>query len=389
MLHMGLPTIGPAIRDTYDLSLAEVGLLFTMVAGGAAVGLMPWGYMSDVIGERAVFTCGSALLSATLCVLAFSSGFVVLLIGVAIAGAMGSSNAGAGARTVIGWFSPRERGTALGIRQMASPAGGALASLTLPIAVTVGGVRAAFLLLAGVALAASRTAAIWLRDPPKAKAAAGSKPKASPDARQRRLGLCVALMGVAQSIAMGFLVLFLHDERGLSVGAAAACLGVVQVLGAGGRIGLGWLSDRRGARVRLLRTAALLQTIVFVSLAALTQAWGVVLYPLLIVAAVLSLAWSPLAVAASAELAGPTRVGVATGFITTCLAVGAIVAPVGFGALVEQSSWRIGYAATAIPLLVAALMLRALEREEAQRADGESAPLELSPELEASLETLA
>ncbi len=87
---------------------------------------------------------------------------------------LGASANAASGRAVVGWFGPGERGLALGMRHMATPAGGAVAAALLPLAVAAGGLDAALLALAGGCLAGSVAAAIWLREAP------GRRPRAGP-----------------------------------------------------------------------------------------------------------------------------------------------------------------------------------------------------------------
>ena len=76
----------------------------------------------------------------------------------------------------------------------------------------------------------------------------------------RRLWLLSGGSGLylmAQIAMAGFLVLFLHDARGLSNGEAAAVLAVAQVFAIGLRIAAGRWSDRARSRVRPLRLVGL------------------------------------------------------------------------------------------------------------------------------------
>ena len=57
---------------------------------------------------------------------AFAPGYYGLLAGLAGAGMLGASATSATGRAVMGWFPRSERGTALGVRQMAMPLGGAI-----------------------------------------------------------------------------------------------------------------------------------------------------------------------------------------------------------------------------------------------------------------------
>ncbi len=150
-LRMGLPALAPALRGEFGLSLGEVGLAFAAVTGGGMLTLVPWGVLTDRIGERPVMASGLAGCAAALVGAALSTSYAALL----VAGMFGSSATGASGRAVMGWFARSERGFALGLRQMALPLGGAVASLTLPSLIDARGLDAAFVALAGLSLTAA------------------------------------------------------------------------------------------------------------------------------------------------------------------------------------------------------------------------------------------
>ena len=122
-LRMGLPALGPALRNAYGLSLPQVGLAFTAVAVGVMLTLVPWGVLTDRIGERPVMTAGLTGTALALAGTAYAPGYELLLAGLLAAGMLGASSTGASGRAVMGWFARSERGLALGIRQMALPLG--------------------------------------------------------------------------------------------------------------------------------------------------------------------------------------------------------------------------------------------------------------------------
>ena len=65
-LRMGLPSLAPALRSELGLSLGEVGLAFAAVTGGGMLTLVPWGALTDRIGERPVMASGLAGCAAAL-----------------------------------------------------------------------------------------------------------------------------------------------------------------------------------------------------------------------------------------------------------------------------------------------------------------------------------
>lgn len=372
MLRMGLPALGPALREHFALSLTEVGLVFSVLAAGVTLTLLPWGILTDRIGERPVMAAGLALFAAAIGVTAFAPSYPALLAGMFVAGAMGASTTGASGRAIMGWFSRAERGAALGIRQMALPLGGAIGSVLLPRLVGVGGLEAALLMLAGVALTAAAVAAIWMRDAP---ASLGPPTTVGPeieqpthDPRQWRLGTASGLLVVGQSSLLGFIVLFLHDARGVSTALAAAALAVLQLLGAGARIVAGRRSDREGVRIPLLRRIAAADAALLAATAILVGAPGVLLYPVLLAAGVAAMCWNGLAFTAAAEIAGRRRAGTAMGLQNTIVSIGGAVAPTAFGALVHAAGWGVGYAAAAAGPVAALALLAPLQRDEARRA---------------------
>jgi len=374
-LRMGLPALTPAVREEFGLGLAQVGLVFTAVSVGVLLTLVPWGALTDRVGERPVMTVGLAGTGAALGAAAFAPTFATLLAGLLVAAMFGASVTGASGRAVMGWFGRGERGLALGIRQMALPLGGALSSFALPPVVGAGGLRGALLCLGGLALTAAVAAALWLRDAPPliAGSAAAEYAAAAPapmrDARQWRLGAASALLVVAQTSLLGFLVLFLVDERDLSVALAAALLGAAQLGGALARLAVGRRSDKAGARVPLLRGIALRNAALVALVAALASAPGVLLYPVLAAASVSVMGWNGLAFTTAAELSGRARAGTAMSLQNAIVSAGGALGPALFGVVVEATAWPLAFALAALAPALAFMVLAPLEREEERRSN--------------------
>jgi sugar phosphate permease len=165
-LRMGFPALGPELRQVFGLSLGQVGLALAALSVGVTVTTVPWGMLTDRIGERPVLAVGLLATAVALAGIAFTHGFAALLAGLLVTGAFGASATGASGRAIMGWFSRRERGFALGIRQMALPVGGGLGSIALPLLAGAGGLRAAFLASAGLVLTGAVAAALFMRDAP-------------------------------------------------------------------------------------------------------------------------------------------------------------------------------------------------------------------------------
>ena len=368
-LRMGLPSLAPALRGEFGLSLGEVGLAFAAVTGGGMLTLVPWGALTDRIGERPVMASGLAGCAAALVGAALSTTYSALLAALFVAGMFGSSATGASGRAVMGWFARTERGFALGIRQMALPLGGAVASLTLPSLIDAKGLDAAFVALAGLSLTAAVASVVLMRDPPAVPGRHAESAATAPtrDLRLWRLGAGGALLVCAQASMLGFIVLFLHDARDVGAATAAAALGALQIVGALVRIVAGRRSDREGLRIAPMRRIAARNAVLLAAVGALATGPSVVLYPLLAVAAISTMSWNGLAFTAAAEISGLARAGTAMSLQNTLISVGGVLAPTAFGVLVEATSWTAAYVVLALAPLAAFAVLRPLEGDEDDR----------------------
>jgi sugar phosphate permease len=358
---LGLPAIAPVIRHGYGLTLTQVGVVLAALNFGLLATLLPWGMVADQIGERAVLATGLTGCAGALVLAGRTSSFGGLVLALAAAGAFGGGTQSASGRAVMSWFGPEERGLALGIRQTAVPLGGAIASGALPTLSTHVSLRAAFYGLAAGCLAAAAVGAVLLR--PEAGEKYGELARPLRDPRIWRLCVASTFYVTTQISLVGFLVLFLHDRRGISTAAAAGVLAATQILGGAARIVVGRWSDRLRARIVPLRLLALLLAFAVALSALLVHAPLWVLLPTLVAAGTLGLSWNGLSFTAAAEAAGRARSGAAIGLQQTFLSGGGIVAPIAFAAVVHASSWRLAFALAALsPLAGYALLSPLAER---------------------------
>jgi len=355
---LGLPAIAPAIRDRYDLSLTEVGVVLAALNFGSLATLLLWGIVADRIGERAVILLGQAGTAGAMVGAAYASTFGHLVAALSIAGALGAGVNAASGRAVMAWFSEDERGLALGIRQTAVPLGGAIAAGALPALNAHISMRAAFEGLAAGCLLAALVGAVLLRT----EAADEHSMLARPLRDRRVWRICIAstFYVTTQISLLGFFVLFLHDRRGVSTAVAAGSFAVTQILGGAARIAAGRWSDRLHARIVPLRWVALGLAATVAVTTALLEASIWVLVPALVLAGTLGLSWNGLSFTAAAESAGRARSGAAIGLQQTFLSAGAIVAPIGFGEIVHHGSWRLAFAVAAASPLVGYVLLSPL-----------------------------
>jgi MFS family permease len=361
-ITVGLPAIAPQLRTHYDLTLGQIGVVLGAAGAGMIFGLFPWGLATDRLGERTVVTLGLALAGLALFGVASSDDYGVLVGGLAVFGLCGCAVIAGSGRAVAGWFPREERGLALGIRQTAVPLGGALAAIGLPLIANSGGIRAAFITLGSGCLLGAACALALIRDAPSSPHSGETSIDTSPlrSGPVWVLSLGTASFLTAQIAVLGYLVLFLHDERGVSTHAAAALLALTNLLGGAARIAAGRLSDRMHARIRPLRMLGAASAITTALVAALVNAPLGLLVPVFVVCGVFASSWNGLAFTAAAEAFPRNRSGAVLGFQQTLFAIFVTVSPIIFAALVESTSWRVAFALSAVGPAVGVAVLRRL-----------------------------
>jgi fucose permease len=193
---------------------------------------------------------------------------------------------------------------------------------------------------------------VWLREPPVEEEHVDELGRPLRDARLWRLSVGSTFYVMVQIAITSFLVLYLHEERGVSLAAAGAAAASVHVVGFVGRIVLGHVSDRIGSRIALLRALGLSMTAATAAAALLLSVPLELVVPLLVLAGGLSMCWNGLSFTAVAELAGRRRSGAALGVQQTMLSLGCAVMPVVFAFVVDAASWRAAFALLAVLPLV-------------------------------------
>lgn len=359
MVAVGLPALGPALKSHYRLTLGEVAVVLAASNIGSVPTLLPWGLATDRLGERLVIAVGLGGAGGVLVAAGWTGSFAALTVALVAVGMLGSSVNAATGRAVMGWFAADERGLALGIRQTSVPLGGALAAGTLPWLASAGGTKLAFAVLGSVSIAAATVATVLIRD----HASAGTDAEDGAPLRDRTIWLLsgsAACYFTSQAMMLTFVVLFLHEQRGMSPGAAAGVFAAMHALGGVARITAGRISDRMQARIKPLRRLGGTIAVGMLVTAALLDAPLWILLPVLVAAGVLSVAWNGLSFTATAETAGRARSGAALGLQQTALGVSSVVVPIAIAGVVEATSWQVAFAVAAVGPAAGVFALRAV-----------------------------
>ena len=354
------PFLIPYLHLTRGLTLVQAGFVASAPTIGMMLTLIIWGAVVDRIGERRSMAIGLLMLTLGAAAAAFSSSFVAMSAFLFVGGMGGASTNSASGRIVVGWFPPERRGTAMGIRQTAQPLGVGVAALLIPNVVKAYGLQTTLLSVAAVCGVTTLLVAWLVVDPPRPSRAEseGMGHLANPytrDSRLWRIHLASALLVVPQFTVWTFTLVWLIDDRGWSVLSASILVAVTQVLGALGRIGAGWWSDRVGSRLGPMRTVAVAAAATMLALGLLEGTALAV--AIIVIASVVTVADNGLAFTSVAEIGGPYWSGRALGAQNTGQFLAAAAAPPVIGALVTAHGYAWAFALVAVfPLLAIPLV---------------------------------
>ncbi len=353
------PTLAPTLAPRVGWPAESVGYLSSLITGGSIVVLLLAAPLQRRAGSMRTLQIGVALGVVGTLLSALPSGLALvtgsLLIGLAIGP---PSTAG---MDVLQRYAPlSHRNLLFSVKQAGVPLGGVAAGLLLPGAVQGLGLEGAF-----VAAAALGAAAMWLVQPWRERVDAlrdrslrlhwqqfGSidavrRPLAVLAAMpaMRRMGVAGACLATGQSAWFAFLVTYLVSRLGWSLVAAGALFALMQMLSALGRPLAGFLSDRLGDGVRVLRWMAAGSAATTLAFAFCTPAWPAWMVVALAVLAGLTVAsWNGIQFAEVARLAPRDSLGEAMSGATLLLLAAYVAAPVLFGlVLAAGGGYRLAF----------------------------------------------
>ena len=368
-----IPTLAPVLTTASDLSADAVGYL----------------YAAGTIGSMIFLACGNPLVARLGPIRALQGGLAVSIIGVLLmiwpnaatlyassilAGVGYGPSAPAGSDVLLRHSPAHRRSLIFSLKQAGVPLGGVLAGLTLPALYDAAGLTIAMALVAllpfvTILLAqpvrdtvdagrdrAQSTSITLLLSPANIVTpfrVMGSSPMLP------RLTIAGACLACGQGALFAFLVTFLNQGIGLDLVLSGVIFAMTQLTGIPGRIGLGWLADRKGSGLPVLRLLSLTSAATIALYAFVTPAWSSLSLVLLSgLAGVTVSSWNGIQLAEVAREAPKGRVGETTSGATLVIFLGYVLGPALFGLLLAWTGeYRPAFLVTAALSLAAALTL--------------------------------
>lgn len=372
------PTLAPTLAPRIGWPVESVGYLSSMITGASVIALLMGIPLIRRLGSMRNLQVGLALgvLGALLSAVPSAAALVIgtLLIGLSI-----GPPSSAGMDVLQRFSPPRHRNLLFSVKQAGVPLGGVLAGLLMPWASQAWGVTAAVGIAAGIG-AATLLAVQPIRGRVDAAreltAALHWRVFLSPDTLRRPLAVLAAMpalrnmgiaggcLGASQGAWFAFLVTYLVVELHWTLTAAGALFALMQLVSAFGRPLAGFISDRLGDGVRVLRWAVIGSGLTTLALAFCTPAWPTWSVVALAVLAGLTVAsWNGVQFAEVARLAPRETLNETMTGATLLLLMAYVIGPALFSLVVSAGAgFGAAFGVTALVTFAALLPLSHIER---------------------------
>jgi MFS transporter, ACS family, aldohexuronate transporter len=353
---LGLSPLSPSLVDGFHLTRLQVAFIVPSLYLGGLLFSLPGGRLADRVGVRPSFLGGLALGSIGLLAAALSPGFAVFEVWLVVAGIGWSVVNPSLGKAIMDLFVVRERGIAMGIKQMGLTLGGVASALALPPIAAALGWRAAVgtcaVMLALPVALGWRVLAPLRGDVAAPRRAAEIQSGAGVWWWARRPALLIffatgLVLGMVQASVLSYLPLFTIQVLGFDKIGAGMLVACSQAGGAASRLLLGaasdrWLVERRSVWLALLST---LGAVIFLAYAVWPARSPLAASALAVAAGVGAYGWVGVFFVMSAEAGGPRQAGLLSGVAFASIVIGLLIGPPLFGIVLEGwDSYRIAWA---------------------------------------------
>jgi MFS family permease len=350
LLNRVIPTLAPALMPAAALNASAVGFFDALSTAGAMAFLMGGNPLIRRCGAIRALQIGLLLGCLGIALLAASSAAALACASLLMGLAYGPSSP-AGSDILLRYAPPAHQTLIFSIKQAAVPAGGILAGLLLPRLVESRGWYAtvAILLVATVLTTAAVTPVRAAIDADRDHAQSlhlleflSRRNLAEPLGILWRAPMLLqhagasACFSCAQGAVFAYYVTYLVHSCDFSLAAAGAIFAIFQASGMVGRILLGWLCDRLGSGVPILRATGFLSAATIAALALSSPHWPFIVYALTAsVGGITISSWNGVNLAEVARAAPNRRVSETTAGVALVNYFGFVAGPLGVAGLVS------------------------------------------------------
>lgn len=355
---VGVSILAPLLRGELGLGPVGVGAIASVGYFGALLTSRYAGRLSDRLPPELVIVMGLSALAVGAVIASSASGPVLFYLGIVVMGC-GYGSINPATSVLANPAAARRRGLAMSLKQSGVPFGGMLAGAALPSLGAWVGWRWAMVATGLLCLLVCLWAGVAAHRSSRNRSSDPTGPsRVIPFGTVLKLPLGYAyglLMAGIQVTLFAMVTVFLVESRGFSPQHGGWGASLLLIGGLLGRPAWGILSDLYPSRrVAVLQANALLGA---VGIAMLSIAPPALLYVSLPLIGLGAAGWNGVYIAAVAE-ARSDSVGGSTGTALTLINVGAMLTPLGIGAIVEYlGGWAWAWPCCAAASLLAAVML--------------------------------
>jgi MFS transporter, FSR family, fosmidomycin resistance protein len=360
-----LPPLFPFLKDAFDVSYTELGVMMALMSGATAVSQVPIGFLVDRLGARLVLTAGLIIIALGFGLVGLAPSFAVVLVLVTLAAIGNSVFHPADYAILNSSITPARMGRAFSIHTFAGHLGSAAAPATMILLSAAFGWRVAlvavgiFGLLVMAALATQWNSlhddAVPKKKKNDAAAAEDTQTSGFKLLFSKPILLFFLFFGTLSFTSTGmqaFSVSALVTLHDMPVAMASAALTAFLLCSAGGILLGGEISDRT-TRHELIAAVAFILTAIL----AVIVAWvNLPLLPLIAAMVIMGLGQGVVRPVRDMLLraAAPSgSVGKVFGFVSAGIAAGSAVAPIPFGWLLDTGRPEWVFYLIAIFMLIA------------------------------------
>lgn len=319
--------LAPVLTGIAGVAPERVGELAGFLSLGSAWFFLSGNPVLQRLGSLRTLQLGALIASASLLVF-FAPWWPAMMVAALIVGVGYGPTTPAGSDVLARYTPPRHKSAMFSIKQAGAPLGGAIAGLSLPtLAALVGWefalVATALLGLVAIALVqrvrreldADRDQSIAL-SPLMLVAPANLRQPVEALSLSPRLPLLTLAsfcLAAIQGNLFSFGVTYLTEEIGLTLIQAGAASSAMLIAGMAGRVLMGWLADRTGSAIGVLKTLAVTATLSTLALSSISPDWSYgAIVAVFAVTGIAATAWNGVFLAEVARIAPRGKVGMAT-----------------------------------------------------------------------------
>ena len=319
--------LAPVLTHAAGVTPERVGELAGLVSLGSAWFFLSGHPILQRLGSLRALQLGALMASASLMIF-FAPWWPAMMLAALLVGIGYGPTTPAGSDVLARYTPPRHKSAMFSIKQAGAPLGGAIAGLSLPTIAAVIGWQfalAATALIGLVAILVVQRVRRELDADRDDSVALSARILMSPaNLRQPVEALALSpglpLLTVAsfclaaiQGNLFSFGVTYLTDEIGLTLVQAGAASSAMLFTGMFGRVLMGWIADRIGSAITVLKTLAVTATLSTLMLSTIRPGWSyAAIVAVFAVTGIAATTWNGVFLAEVARIAPKGKVGMAT-----------------------------------------------------------------------------